>query len=302
MAVVGEAQVRITPETKGFEQQLRQDVETPVAKSAKRMGLALAAAFSVQQVGSFFRGTIDAASDAEESVSKIGVVFGTASSDVLAFADTATEAFGLSENAAREATGTYGNLFRSLGLAENQSAEFATTLTGLASDLASFNNVEIDEAITALRSGLVGETEPLKRFGAEPDSGCDPSESFGTRHRRRRRRDHGERESSGSVCAHHRTNRVGSRRFRSYLGRVGEPATHLDRRMGERQNRNRTGPVASRVGVDRRYPVGPDPRRHGVGDSGRTVVGAGGSSAVPSIGVTTQALEALIPAVRSCWM
>ena len=38
MAVVGEAQVRITPDTKGFEQDLKDDVEAPVAKSAKRIG------------------------------------------------------------------------------------------------------------------------------------------------------------------------------------------------------------------------------------------------------------------------
>jgi hypothetical protein len=39
------------------------------------------------------------------------------------------------------------------------------TLTELASDLASFNNTSVQEAIEALRSGLSGETEPLKRYG-----------------------------------------------------------------------------------------------------------------------------------------
>jgi len=35
----------------------------------------------------------------------------------------------------------------------------------LAADLASFNNTSIDDAIQAIRSGLSGEAEPLKRFG-----------------------------------------------------------------------------------------------------------------------------------------
>jgi hypothetical protein len=39
------------------------------------------------------------------------------------------------------------------------------TLVQLAADLASFNNTPIEEAIVALRSGLSGEAEPLKRFG-----------------------------------------------------------------------------------------------------------------------------------------
>ena len=165
MAVVGEAEVRIVPDTRGFGQQVEKDIEDPVAKSAKRIGVALAAAFSVQQVGAFFKDAIDAASTAEEATSKVGVVFGESSQAVLQFADNATEAFGQSSNQALEATGTFGNLFRAIGLGEDQSAEFATTLTGLASDLASFNDVDVDEALGALRSGLVGETEPLKRFG-----------------------------------------------------------------------------------------------------------------------------------------
>jgi hypothetical protein len=39
------------------------------------------------------------------------------------------------------------------------------SLVMLASDLASFNNTSVDDALIALRSGLSGETEPLKRFG-----------------------------------------------------------------------------------------------------------------------------------------
>jgi hypothetical protein len=38
-------------------------------------------------------------------------------------------------------------------------------LVELAADMASFNNVPIEDALNALRSGLSGETEPLKRFG-----------------------------------------------------------------------------------------------------------------------------------------
>ena len=165
MAVIGEAEVRVVPDTRGFGKQVEEDIEDPVRKSAKRMGVALAAAFGAQQIGSFFKDAVDAASAAEEATSKVGVVFGESSDAVLQFADNATEAFGQSSNQALEATGTFGNLFRAVGLAEDQSADFATTLTGLASDLASFNDTDVDDALTALRSGLVGETEPLKRFG-----------------------------------------------------------------------------------------------------------------------------------------
>jgi hypothetical protein len=41
----------------------------------------------------------------------------------------------------------------------------STSMVGLASDLASFNNTDPAEALEALRAGLTGETEPLKRYG-----------------------------------------------------------------------------------------------------------------------------------------
>jgi hypothetical protein len=112
-----------------------------------------------------FKQAIDGASDLSESTSKVNVVFGEASQSVLDFADSAAKGLGQSEAQALEATGTFGNLLRSVGLAEEDAAKFSTTMVGLASDLASFNNTSVDDALLALRSGLVGETEPLKRFG-----------------------------------------------------------------------------------------------------------------------------------------
>lgn len=112
-----------------------------------------------------FKSAIDGASDLAESTSKANVVFGEASASVRAFAADAAKSLGQSEAQALEAVGTFGNLLRSVGLAEQDAAKFSTTMVGLASDLASFNNTSVDDALIALRSGLVGETEPLKRFG-----------------------------------------------------------------------------------------------------------------------------------------
>lgn len=122
-------------------------------------------AFAIYKGGQFLGDSVQAASDLAEAQSKVGVVFGSSSDSVLKFGDNSAKALGQSKRQALEAAGTFGNLFVAVGLAESQSADMSTTLTALASDLASFNNTSIDEALTALRSGLVGETEPLKRFG-----------------------------------------------------------------------------------------------------------------------------------------
>lgn len=108
---------------------------------------------------------VDAASALEESQSKVNVVFGESARVVEDFAKTSATAAGISRQAALEAAGTYGNLFQAFGVGREQAAEMSVTLVQLASDLASFNNTSTEDALQALRSGLSGETEPLKRFG-----------------------------------------------------------------------------------------------------------------------------------------
>jgi len=108
---------------------------------------------------------VDAASDLEESLSKVGVVFGDAAGDVVTFSEGAAEGLGQSQQQALEAAGTFGNLFVSMGMAPGAAADMSTSLVTLGSDLASFNNTMPIEALEALRAGLTGETEPLKRYG-----------------------------------------------------------------------------------------------------------------------------------------
>ena len=108
---------------------------------------------------------VDAGSNLEESMSKVNVVFGESAKAVVDFANKSAVNLGISKTAALEAVGTYGNLFQAFGIGQAPAQEMSTTLVQLASDLASFNNVNVDDALLALRSGLSGETEPLKKFG-----------------------------------------------------------------------------------------------------------------------------------------
>jgi hypothetical protein len=131
----------------------------------KKVGAALGATFAASQVAAFAKESIMAASNMEESLSKVRVVFGQGAAEVEAFGKSAAQNLGISNQAALEAAGTYGNLFQAFGLGQGEAQKMSTNLVQLAADMASFNNTSIDQAITALRSGLSGETEPLKRFG-----------------------------------------------------------------------------------------------------------------------------------------
>ena len=129
----------------------------------KKAGLA----FTAVAAGSAVMGKqfIDAASNLEESMSKVNVVFGDSAKGVQDFAKKSAAALGISQQKALEAAGTYGNLLKAFGLTNEEATDMSTSMVTLAADLASFNNTSIDDALLALRSGLSGETEPLKRFG-----------------------------------------------------------------------------------------------------------------------------------------
>ena len=177
MAVtLGQAFVTIEPDTKGFgtdtEKELNKELAGVGEKAGRQVSDGLGSAFkkigtvvAAAGVGAFFKSAVDSAGDLNEQVSKVGVVFGDASGDVLKFGDNANKSIGASKIEALTAAGTFGNLLRSVGLTGSAAADMSIDMVQLAGDLASFNNVPIGQALDAIRSGLVGETEPLKAFG-----------------------------------------------------------------------------------------------------------------------------------------
>ena len=105
------------------------------------------------------------ASDLEETLSKVDVVFGGNADSIKNWASTAVEQMGLAEETAMSAAATYGNMAAGMGLTANQGAEMAKSLTQLSADLASFNNTSQETAQIALNSIFTGETETLKQYG-----------------------------------------------------------------------------------------------------------------------------------------
>lgn len=105
------------------------------------------------------------ASDLSETVSKTNAVFGKSTDQVMKFADGAATALGQSKQQALDAASSMGNLFVSMGMTSDKSADMSIGMTKLASDLASFNNMPVTEVLDKLRSGLTGETTPLKSLG-----------------------------------------------------------------------------------------------------------------------------------------
>ena len=106
-----------------------------------------------------------AAIDLEQQISKTNVVFAESGKEVTDWSKTLASAFGLSQREALTTASTFGALFAPVGLTGDNAAEVSKQLTELGADLASFYNTDVASALDALRSGLVGESEPLRKYG-----------------------------------------------------------------------------------------------------------------------------------------
>lgn len=111
------------------------------------------------------KSSVNAASNLNEQLSKSGVVFGKSSASVEAWSKTTVKSMGLAEDQALETASSFGALLRPIGLTGSAAARQSTKLTKLGADLASFYNTSVQDALDAIRSGLVGEVEPLRRYG-----------------------------------------------------------------------------------------------------------------------------------------
>lgn len=106
-----------------------------------------------------------AAGDLSESVNKANVIFGEGAAAVTAFAENANTQLGSTREAAIAAASTFGTFGKAAGLTGKDLADFSTELVTLATDLASFNNTPVDQAVNALGAALRGEAEPIRTFG-----------------------------------------------------------------------------------------------------------------------------------------
>lgn len=109
--------------------------------------------------------SIGLASDLNEVQNVVDTTFGSNASAINAWAKKASASYGETELQAKQFTGTMGAMLKSMGLSQGQYTQMSEKLSGLAGDFASFYNLPIEDAFDKIRSGMSGETEPLKQLG-----------------------------------------------------------------------------------------------------------------------------------------
>lgn len=134
--------------------------------SASSLALGAGIGIAFTKAFDFIKGSISAASDLSETQSKVVQIFGgTASKAVIDFAATADKSFGQTKQQAEDAAATFATFGKAAGLSGNDLSKFSLDMVKMASDLASFSNTTVDEAITAIGAAMRGENEPIQRYG-----------------------------------------------------------------------------------------------------------------------------------------
>ncbi len=135
--------------------------------SLKGAAIKLSAIFLTGAVVAGFNKLIDLASESAETINKFGAVFGSASEEVQKQLDVTSKKTGVASLQLQQFAANIGAIVKpALGSAE-AAGKVGATMAELALDIASFNDVEPDAALIALRSGLIGSAEPLQRFGVD---------------------------------------------------------------------------------------------------------------------------------------
>ena len=131
----------------------------------------LVAGFSAVKIGKALLGVgkdaLQAASDLQEVQNVVDVTFGGNSNKIEKWAKDAGTQFGLTETQAKKFSSTMGAMLKSAGLSGDKIVDVSTDLAGLAADMASFYNLDFDEAFSKIRSGISGQTMPLKELGID---------------------------------------------------------------------------------------------------------------------------------------
>lgn len=113
----------------------------------------------------FGKKAITAASDVEEMESKFNIVFANVGSTVTKQLDAFGQATGRSTNELKGMAAGLGDLFQPLGFSEEKAGELSVQMVKLATDLSSFNNMPMDEALQRLQGTLIGSHENALAFG-----------------------------------------------------------------------------------------------------------------------------------------
>jgi hypothetical protein len=178
VGTLADAYVRLRPDGSRMGPEVREATVGPAGKAGdeaghhfgRRMAVAIGVAVAAgavlvtRKLVGELKQSIDSASDLNETVSKVGVIFGKGATAVNRFAERAAASMGQSKQQALDGAATFALYGKQAGLTGKALVPFSTNLVKLASDMASFSNTTPEEAIEAIGAAMRGESDPIEKY------------------------------------------------------------------------------------------------------------------------------------------
>lgn len=126
--------------------------------------------YALKRVSNVLGGFLGKSNDYVENLNLFSVTMGDATEEALRFADTVQRKVGIDPSEWIRNQGMFKQITSGFGVAEEKANLMSKNLTQLGYDISSFYNIEMEDAMQKLQSGIAGEIEPLRRLGYAIDA------------------------------------------------------------------------------------------------------------------------------------
>jgi hypothetical protein len=142
-------------------------INTALTKVKARM---LAVVYAASRLSSALADCLESSNEYVENLNLFTVAMGDAAESALDYAEAVNEALGIDTSEWIQNQGVFKQITTGFGVVEEKANLMSKNLTQLGYDISSFFNIDTDEAMQKLQSGISGELEPLRRLGYALDA------------------------------------------------------------------------------------------------------------------------------------
>jgi phage-related protein len=136
-----------------------------IGSLALKLGGIIGLGFGIKELATKGYELAESASDLSEAQNVVEQTYKSSSKAIEAWTQTTAKSAGISQTASTQWVGFMGAMLKSSGVTEQKSGDMSKSLVQLTGDMSSFYNVGTSDMWEKIRSGISGETEPLKALG-----------------------------------------------------------------------------------------------------------------------------------------
>lgn len=123
----------------------------------------------LKSIGSTIFGFTSKMSDYIQTLNQFNIIMGENTKAATEFVDKAERLFGLDPSKMQNSLLTFQSLGESFGISSNNAYIMSKNLTQLAADMSMAKNISFEQSLQKIKSGFVGEIEPMRAVGIALD-------------------------------------------------------------------------------------------------------------------------------------